>query len=467
MRIPQPPASHVPDWALQAIFYHIYPLGFLGAPAHNERSAGVVPRLEGLRRWYDHLAGLGVTAIYSGPLFESHSHGYDTIDYFQIDRRLGDLALFRQIVDELHRRGIRIILDGVFNHTGRGFFAFEDILRHGRDSRYQSWYHLNWGADSHFHDGFGYESWEGYQGLPRLNHASQDVRSYLFEVARMWLGDVGVDGWRLDVAHELPPEFWWEFRQVCKAANPDCFLVGEVIHGDYRTWAAPDLLDGVTNYQLYKAVWSAFNEANLHELKAAVERASHPEWGLYRDIALLNFLGNHDVTRILSQLKEPSHVYPALIFLLTAPGIPCLYYGDEAGLRGSKEDGDGALRPPMPAPDAPWPDTERSLYRVIARLAALRRAYPSLASGGYHTLETTATTYSYLRRHAREQVLVTLNTGPEPVPAALYVAQEGIPDGTRFVDLLDEDGAVFTVQGGYLPVEPVYASWGRVLIGQI
>ncbi|HEC24241.1 MAG TPA: alpha-amylase, partial [Chloroflexi bacterium] len=212
-----------PEWARRAIFYHIHPLGFFDAPPVNDRSSAPVPRLAELRRWYDHIAGLGVTAIYFGPLFESLTHGYDTVDYFQVDRRLGDIALLRQIVDELHGRGVRVILDGVFNHTGREFFAFQDIRRNGRASRYQDWYFINWAADSDYGDGFAYEYWADDRGLPRLNLDNPNVRAYFFEVARMWLGDVGVDGWRLDVAYEIGPSFWWEFRRVCKEVRPDSF----------------------------------------------------------------------------------------------------------------------------------------------------------------------------------------------------------------------------------------------------
>src|SRR5574341_88564 len=462
MRVP--PTDWVPDWARRAVFYHIYPLGFLNASHRNDGTGDPVPRLADLRRWYDHIAGLGVTAIYFGPIFESRSHGYNTVDYFRVDRRLGDNALFGEILRELHGRGIRVILDGVFNHTGRGFFAFQDLIEKKRDSAYRDWYHVNWGADSRHHDGFAYQSWEGHEDLPKLNHANPDVRNYVFEVSRMWLGDVGVDGWRLDVAHEIEPDFWWEFRRESKKVRPDAFLVGELINGDYRTWVAPDLLDSGTDYQLYHALTRSFNHSNFHDLRATLDRAYHPEWGLYADLSLLTFLGNHDVTRILSELAEPRHVYPALILLMTLPGIPCLYYGDEVGMRGHKHNGDGDLRPPMLTPDAEWPDRERALYREIGRLAAIHKANPALLYGRYATLDATSSTFAFLRQHVRETVIVAINASPKARSVTLAVAHEGIRDGTAFYDVLNSGQGGFSVQAGKLDIPEVHPGWGRVLV---
>ncbi len=465
MRIPYQ-ESWVPAWARESVFYHIYPLGFLDAPPQNDPEAEPVPRLAELRKWYDHIAGLGANAIYFGPLFESVRHGYDTTDYFQIDRRLGDVALFREIVGELHDRGFKVILDGVFNHTGREFFAFRDIRDHRQESQYVDWYRVDWNSDSSYHDGFSYDTWEGHQGLPRLNLDNPDVRQYIFEVSRMWLGDVGVDGWRLDVAYEISPDFWWEFRRESKSVNPDCLLLGELVHGDYRTWVAPDLLDSGTDYQLHKAFWSSLNDANLWELKYALERAYHSELGVFKELTLLNFLGNHDVTRILSRLDDPRHIYVALIALFTVPGIPCLYYGDEIGLTGRKEDGDQALRRPMLAPDAEWPERKHHLYRETARLAALRKRLPVLSYGRFAALEVSGTQLSYLREKDNQVVVVALNAEDEEASLAIPVGREGVSDGTRFRDALEPNAQAFTVKNGKLKIEPLWPNWGRVLVSE-
>lgn len=459
-----PPTTRwLPDWAAGAVFYHIYPLGFLGAPLRND-GGDKVPRLAELRRWYDHVAGLGVTAIYFGPLFESQSHGYDTTDYFSVDRRLGDNALLRVIIDELHERGIKVIFDGVFRHTGRDFFAFADIRRNGRSSPYVDWYNLNWAADSEFGDGFGYDSWQGFQGLPKLNLANPDTRKYIFEVARNWLGDYRADGWRLDVAHDIDPDFWWEFRRVCKEANPDCFLVGELARDDYRVWVAPDLLDSGTNYQLYESFKRSFTQHNLADLRANLERASHPEFGVFKDLSLMTFLGNHDQTRVLTALKDRRHMYPALIFLLTAPGIPCLYYGDEVGMVGDKDYGDEGVRQPMPLPDADWPDANHDLYRETARLVALRKQHPALAYGSLIALDAGPTTLAYLRQHSREWVIAVLNIGDKAVRLTLPLAEAGVPDGVVFTDALESSLPDLKVQHGKLANVEVQPGWGRILV---
>nr|MBN1228319.1 alpha-amylase [Anaerolineae bacterium] len=464
MRLPIQPASWIPDWARRAVFYHIYPLGFFGAPSHNDHTEDRHYRLARLRDWYDHLRQLGVTAIYFGPLFESSSHGYDTADYFVIDRRLGGNELFQQIVGELHDRGIRLILDGVFNHTGRDFFAFRDILQNGRDSRYVDWYRINWAGNNRYQDGFTYEAWEGHQSLPKLNIENPEVRNYILEVARMWLGDMGADGWRLDVAYEIDPSFWWEFRRACDEARPDSFLVGELLHGDLRKWVAPDLLHAATNYQLYKPIWSSLNSANFWELKANLDRAFHSEWGLYRNIGMMNFLGNHDVTRILSQLEDARHIYPAMLLLMTLPGIPCLYYGDETGMTGRKEDGDGALRQPMPGAGETWPDPDRYIFEALKRLSAVRNAHPSLVYGTYSSLEAGPTVLGFLRQHSMEVAVVVVNSGKEPASLRVAVGREGIQDGTVFRDALNPDDQRFAVHSGSLQVESIYPGWGRVLI---
>jgi len=459
----QSPRYWLPDWANHAVFYHLYPLGFLDAPPQNDLEAQPVPRLAGLRDWYDHLERLGVTAIYLGPVFESGSHGYDTVDYFAIDRRLGDMALFRQLLDELHGRGLRVILDGVFNHTGRGFFAFQDILKNGRNSQYQSWYHINWAGNSSYGDGFAYESWEGHEALPKLNLANPDVRSYLFEVARMWLVDVGIDGWRLDVAYELPIDFLWEFRRTCKEVRPDCFLLGETIRGDYRTWVAPDLLDAGTDYQLYESLVRSFNDGNFADLRAGLDRARHVDYGLYKELALVNFLSNHDVTRIRSRLKDERHVYPALILLLTTPGIPALYYGDEVGMRGRKEDGDPALRRPMPQP-ADWPEYGADILRETLRLVRLRHEHHVFADGRYASLYGQGPHFAFLRAHTREIAVVAINADDAPVSLTLPVREQGIVDGTVLHDVLNPHLPGATVEGGQLVVDEVPPNWGRVLV---
>lgn len=262
--------SVLPEWANDAVFYQIFPLGYFGAPTVNDQKSAMVPRLKQIRDHYKHFQELGIDAVYFSPLFESGTHGYDTFDYFEIDRRLGDVKLFKQVVKELHEIGIKVVLDGVFNHTGKGHFAFQDLMKNGAsDSEFANWYHVGvrrwdyegW-CDAKTGSSFSYDCWEGHPVLPRLNLKEPAVRNHIFDIAKFWLEEVGIDGWRLDVAHEIEPDFWREFRSVCDSVDKDALLVGEMIHGNYNDWVGHDRLHSGTNYQMSHATWHSLNEHN-------------------------------------------------------------------------------------------------------------------------------------------------------------------------------------------------------------
>jgi len=480
----------VPKWAQEAVFYAIYPLGAFKAPFENDLVSPPVPRLAEIRKQYDHLEKLGVTAVYFSPLFESETHGYDTVDYFQIDRRLGDIQLFREIVSELHARGIRVVLDGVFNHTGRKHKAFQEMQQKGPAlSDYSNWYSIGACPDDYegwcvvdygernsgfwAGSGFAYDCWEGHPQLPRLNHAEQSVRNYIFEVARFWLQDVGVDGWRLDVAHEISPDFWREFRQVCMAVKPDCLLVGEMIHGNYRGWVGPDRLHSGTNYQLSRSLWSCLVEDNYDEMFTALQRESK----LYGGMTLLNFVSNHDVIRLASVVKRPEHCILATAALLTLHGIPCIYYGDEYGVEGIPgqgidefSGGDDALRGPMLDPDDPssWPKMGKEMLEATRKLIHLRRTSPAFSRG---VLDVDGIEYgsNYLVfcRATEEQVgVVVFNSADWPVDPWPEVSVPA-PDGSYFMDVWSEDKATFTVYAGKVYVGPMEPNSVRILLGPI
>jgi len=478
-----PPPCPVPDWAKDAIFYAIYPLGAFGAPFTNDQYSAPVPRLAKIRQQYDHLQSLGVTAVYFSPLFESETHGYDTVDYFQIDRRLGDLSLFKEIVGELHARGIRVILDGVFNHTGRSHQAFQETARNGpARSQYANWYKIgatpteyegwctiNWEEGSGF--GFAYDCWEGHPQLPQLNHSDKSVREYIFRVARFWLQEVGVDGWRLDVAHEISPDFWREFRQACEEVKPDCLLVGEMIHGNYRGWVGGDRLHSGTNYQLARAMWSSLVERNYDELFTAIQR----ETKLYDGLTLLNFLSNHDVIRLASVLDEPAHYTLATASLMLLPGIPCLYYGDEFGVEGvpgtgadEASGGDDALRTVMlnPIDDESWPEIGAERLAITRALVRVRRAFPVFTHGrlDVHSIVYGSTHFVFLRQLGTQVGIVAFNSSrevTEPWPE-MHVP---LADGTVFQDVWSNDAATFEVQdGGKVYIGPLAPNSVRVLV---
>lgn len=456
-------AAWVPDWVYQSVIYHIYPLGYLGAPISNSLQGKPVDRLSQLSDWYEHLTTLGIDTVYFGPLFESHSHGYDIIDYFQVDRRLGTIEELRNVVDELHARDIRVILEGVFNHTGRGHFAFQDILRNRENSAYAHWYHINWHDNNGHNDGFSYATWEGHERLPKLNHRQHDVREHLFDVAKYWMEELDIDGWRLDVAYEIETEFWWHFRRVCKHINPRCFLFGEMFYGNYRDLVNPEHLDSATNYHLYSALTTSFNNENFWELKSALERLFGLEYGVFQDLPLINFLGNHDVSRILDVLPGDRHVYPAMIALMTIPGVPAIYYGDEVGMRGHKSAGDHALRRPMVLPSSKWPDAQENIFRELSRLVQIRRDTPALTHGAFSVVQTSQNLLSYVRLHPNQTALVVLSNSIDEQAVSLPLSRYGIRDGTTFVDHLNQDDS-FTVRNGRLHIDVVWPSWGRVLV---
>lgn len=312
------------NWSNNAFFYHIYPLGLCGAPRQNDLNTPPVARLEKIYGWLDHIQSLGCNALYLGPLFESSSHGYDTADYYRVDRRLGSNEDLAKLTAECHRRGMKVILDAVFNHTGRDFWAFRDIQHHGGNSSYTGWYqNLHFNGHSPMGDPFQYESWAGHFSLAKLNLNHPDVKGHLFGAVRAWVEQFGIDGLRLDAADVMDHGFLQELSAFCRELRPDFWLMGEVVHGDYRQWANSRELDSVTNYEAYKSLYSSFNDANFFEIAYALNRQSG-ESGIYRGLKLYNFVDNHDVNRIASQLKNQAHLYPLYALYFTTPGIPSI-----------------------------------------------------------------------------------------------------------------------------------------------
>jgi len=440
------PGAWVPDWARRAVFYHIHPYGFLGAPLVKP-AGGPVPRLAALRAWIPHLAEMGVSALYLGPVSCSMRHGYDTVDLRRVDERLGDAALLKDLVESLHAAGIRVILDGVYNHVGRDFHAFQDVRRRGRASPYAGWFHIDWTGDNSFGDGFAYESWAGLGRLPRLNLSDPAARAHVIDSGVWWLTEIGADGWRLDAAHEIAPAFWRDFRRACKAARPDCLLVGELVHGDYGLWTGPDLLDAATDYQLYDALWSAVAGGHLSGLAAELRRA-HAPGGLYAGHRLLSFLGNHDVDRLMTRLGEVRKLRQALGLLFALPGIPCLYYGDEIGLAGRHSPDNWQVRQPMP-PRTLWPAWAEAAVAWTGRLAALRRRLPALADGGCRVVVDDGTDLAVLRPHPAGDVLVAASADPDRAAVAVPCEAVGEAD---FADALDPDAAPLARRGAHLLV---------------
>lgn len=409
-------------WAENNIFYQIYPLGFCGAPKENNGIC--VSRITKVLEWGEHLKKLGIGAVYFSPLFESDCHGYDTRDFCNVDVRLGTNDNFVKVCQFLHKQGIRVILDGVFHHVGRGFWAFQDVIQHQEQSPYRNWFYLNFQGNSSYNDGFWYEGWEGHYELVKLNLQNPEVVDYLMDCVKFWVDVFDIDGLRLDVAYSLTPDFMRRLHECCKQWKPDFYLIGEVLFGDYNRIVNSEMLDSCTNYECYKGLYSSFNDLNLFEIAHSLNRQFGPEqWALYQGKHLVSFLDNHDVSRIASQLKRPEHLPLAYGVLFGMPGIPCLYYGSEWGAEGVKEQGsDASLRPCFEQPI--W----NSLTEWIAKLIAVRRSSEALCNGAYRTILLTNRQFVFERKTQEETVWVIINADEQEYAAALPEAPEQVLD---------------------------------------
>jgi cyclomaltodextrinase len=421
-------------WSDQAIFYHVYPLGLCGAPAANDFTSPVTPRLAQLHGWLDHIQALGANALYLGPLFESSRHGYDTADYFHVDRRLGDGQTLQQLSADLHTRGMHLMLDAVFNHVGRDFWAFRDVQANGPASPYHDWFHgLRFEGHSPLGDPFQYEGWAGHYELVKLNLAHPAVRAHLFQAVKSWMDDYQVDGLRLDAADCLDPDFIRALAGFCRGLRPDFWLLGEIIHGDYRRWANPQMLDSVTNYECYKGLYSSHVDHNYFEIAYALKRQFGPQ-GIYRELPLYNFADNHDVNRVASSLDDPAHLWTLYGLLFSLPGVPSLYYGSEWGLTGQRSaHSDAALRPALSLAEISARPPQPGLAEWIARLAEVRHKSPALQLGDYQEALVAHEQLAFLRQSEGQRVAVALNAADRPASLCF-----GLPgSGRRLVSLLD------------------------------
>ena len=380
-------------WYEEAVFYHIYPLGLTGAPRENHNEAG--NGFEKLKLWIPHMKKMGFTALYIGPLFESSTHGYDTKDYRTVDIRLGKNEDFKEFVTLCHEAGIHVVVDGVFNHTGREFFAFKDIQINRENSRYKDWYKgINFWGNTHYNDGFGYEAWRNCFELVNLNLWNREVKDYLFDVIRFWIDEFNIDGIRLDCADCLDFDFMKEMRFITTQKKEDFWLMGEVIHGDYSRWANADMLHSVTNYELHKGLYSGHNDYNYFEIAHTVRRLSDDNGGICKGRKLYSFTDNHDVERLISKLTRKEDYYPVQMLLYTLPGIPSIYYGSEWGIEGRKANGDdGPLRPEIDITKQ-----EDNLYsNYIAKLGRIHKENPELSYGRYKELVLKNRQYAFGR----------------------------------------------------------------------
>jgi cyclomaltodextrinase len=397
----------VASWVSHAIWWQVYPLGFVGAfpaPSEAEPPGPGEHRLRRLVDWLDHAIELGASGVALGPIFASRTHGYDTTDHYRIDPRLGDDADFDHFVAEAHRRGLRILLDGVFNHVGLDFQRYREASHDDASAR---WFR---GRPGRFH------TFEGHSELITLNHGNPDVVDYVVDVMDHWLGR-GADGWRLDAAYAVPERFWATTLPRVRERHPEAWFVGELIHGDYAAAVSAAGFDSATQYELWKAIWSSLNDGNFFELDWALQR--HNEF--LASFAPLTFISNHDVTRIASRLERPEHVAHALALLLTIGGVPSVYAGDEFGFRGFKEErygGDDAVRPEFGTPPMQLDAAGSQAWALHQYLIGLRRRHPWLHGATTRALRLENRHYVYEARSGQEALLVALNIDDEPLRLA-------------------------------------------------
>ncbi len=419
-----------PGWVQHAIWWHIYPLGFVGAFPADPAPTADEHRLRRVAEWLDHAVTLGASGVALGPIFASRTHGYDTTDYFRIDPRLGDDSDFDDLITRAHERGLRILLDGVFNHVGTEFPKYRAALDGAPDAA--RWFR---GGPGRLH------TFEGHGDLITLNHNNAAVVDHVADVMSHWL-DRGADGWRLDAAYAVPERFWTKVLPKVRDSHPDAWFVAEVIHGDYSAMVTQAGFDAVTQYELWKATWSALNDRNFHELDWALQR--HNEF--LDTFVPQTFIGNHDVTRIATQLDDVRHVAHALVLLMTTGGVPTIYAGDEFGFSGLKEEragGDDAIRPEFGTPPLPVDDDGAAVFALHQYLVGLRRRHPWLHTARTAPLRLDNQHYIYETRNGDDALIVALNLTDDPVGlsaaelghgGALVVAGTGAPPEQTVTD---------------------------------
>jgi len=446
-------------WNDSAVFYHIYPLGFCGAPRKNDFSIPPVSRIRKLLDIGGYLKETGFNALYLGPLFESSAHGYDTADYFRTDRRLGTDEDLAEVCASLKKNGLRIIFDAVFNHVGRDFFAFRDLRQKCRGSEFREWFDgLDFTRQNGSGDPFSYSTWGGDHNLIKLNLKSPAVREYLFGAAAYWIKKYDIDGLRLDAADCMDKEFLGALAARCRGIKKDFWLMGEVVRGNYRDWANPSCIDSVTNYEAYKGLYSSFNTDNFFEIAWTLNRLSGPE-GLCRGTNLYSFADNHDVDRIAGKLKDIRHLHPLYCLLFCMPGIPSVYYGSEFGIKGAKgKDTDAALRPEIDLPAMLESGKGGELRETISKLAALRSKSPALQTGNYEQLYVAPKQIGFIRRTEGQVLAVFVNASSDKAEIKF---DSRVFRGKRTRDLLNPGWEQRA--GDFDTAVTVDGNWARIL----
>lgn len=437
-------------WIEDRIFYNIFPLGFCDVLQPGE-SYEEENRLVKIEEIIPHLKEMSVNAVYFGPIFESSYHGYDTRDYLNIDKRLGTNSDFKELCEKLHDNDIKVVLDGVFNHVGREFWAFKDVQENGRESKYCSWFAgLNFDSRSPMGDDFNYESWNGCYDLVKLNLWNREVVDYLLHAVEVWIDEFDIDGLRLDAADKIIFEFFKELKVFTEKKKKDFWLMGEIIHGDYNRWANPESLDSVTNYECYKGIYSSHNDKNYFEIAYSLNRM-FGNGGIYKNLCLYNFVDNHDVNRLASTLKLEEYLFNVYTLLYTMPGVPSVYYGSEYGMKAVK--GNGTDLPLRPSADEieNYQDKNEELFEHIKVLGEIRSASDALIHGNYEQVVIKNEQYVFSRTSKDDKVYVLLNLSDKDSYLDFNISFE------RGKDLLCDDEEI--IKGGNVSIRvPAFSS---------
>ncbi|MCH5297488.1 MAG: DUF1653 domain-containing protein [Ruminococcus sp.] len=437
----------------ESVIYNIYPLGFCGAPRENDFKQEY--RLDKIYDCIEHFKKMSINVLVFNPVFESTRHGYDTIDYRRIDSRLGDNNSFKAICDTLHKNGIKVILDGVFNHVGRDFFAFKDVQEKKWDSPYCSWFaQLNFDGNSQYGDPFWYEGWAGNYDLVKLNLKNPDVIRYLLDSVCFWIDEFDIDGLRIDVADCVDIDYLKTLERTCKSKKPNFWIYGEIIHGDYNRWANNDTLDSVTNYECYKGIYSSHNDHNYFEIAHSLNR-QFANGGIYQNIYTYNFVDNHDVNRIASSLKDKKHLNNVYTMLYTIPGVPSIYYGSEFAVEGTRtRESDYELRPCLDLNNIE--NANYDLYNHICKLGKVRLALEALKYGKFENVNIMNEKLIYKRFTDNQTVFVAFNLTDHDDKIGFNTGCNA-----KLTDVLNNN-EVFDVNGYYEIAMPAYST--RILV---
>lgn len=440
------------SWAREAIIYNIYPIGFCNAPRENDFVQKY--RLDNIYQWIPYYKELNVNTILFNPLFESTRHGYDTIDLKNVDKRLGDNESFKNICKELKNNGIRIMLDGVFNHVGRDFWAFKDVQKNLENSKYANWFsNLNFNNKSPYGDNFSYDGWAGNYDLVKLNLENPEVVDLLLDAVNFWIDEFDIDGLRLDAADRIDLNFFKQLKTFCNNKKSDFWLFGEVVHGDYNIWANKDTLDSVTNYQCYKGLYSSLNDHNYFEVGHELNR-QFAKGGVYENLYLYSFVDNHDVNRIASEIKNPDHLYNVYTLMYCMPGVPSIYYGSEWGIKGKRTNSnDYDLRPSIKFEDIKY----NSLLEHVKNLNSVRYSLDALKYGDYESVLIQNEQFVLKRQTENQTVYVAFNISNNTDKIGFNTIGNGI-----LTDVLNNNEK-FNVTSNYAEIA-IPCNTGRVLV---